>query len=227
MIIFGRTSHTFIRLYTFFKYRTLYCVSNLPLGTKLLSLCCIGFAVMFMSSIVHCIAVLAFQLCRVQTLTPISACPASCVCEKTLLVNCASLGLSKVPSHIPATATALDLSHNALHSLAPLGSGHMHLQGLQHLQVGNNSLESLAMCSGIQAIAGTKTLMRRKQSCVSWAPDLQLLSADRNHLKYLPRGENIGCSHTWAHAGYFTKLIYDLQKSCHGGNGNVVTIISH
>ncbi|MCI4389287.1 hypothetical protein PGIGA_G00096090 [Pangasianodon gigas] len=143
---------------------------------------------MLVSSVVHCIAVLIFQLWGVQTLSPISTCPASCVCEKTLLVNCASLGLSKAPSHIPATATALDLSHNALHSLAPLWSGHMHLRGLQHLWVGNNSLESLSMCSGIQGIVGTRTLTRRKQRCVSWAPDLQSLSADRNQLKCLPRG---------------------------------------
>ncbi|XP_053469814.1 beta-sarcoglycan isoform X1 [Ictalurus furcatus] len=143
---------------------------------------------MLVSSVVHCIAVLIFQLWGVQTHSPIPACPASCVCEKTLLVNCASLGLSKAPSHIPATATALDLSHNALHSLAPLGSGHMHLRGLQHLWLGNNSLESLSMCSGIQGILSTRSLTRRKQRCVSWAPDLQSLSADRNQLKRLPRG---------------------------------------
>lgn len=168
---------------------------------------------MLVSSVVHCIAVLIFQLWGVQTHSPIPACPASCVCEKTLLVNCASLGLSKAPSHIPATATALDLSHNALHSLAPLGSGHMHLRGLQHLWLGNNSLESLSMCSGIQGILSTRSLTRRKQRCVSWAPDLQSLSADRNQLKCLPRGENISNLHTWAHPDYFRNLIYDLISS--------------
>ncbi|XP_027001978.2 uncharacterized protein LOC113642587 [Tachysurus fulvidraco] len=143
---------------------------------------------MLVSSLTHCLSVLIFQLWRVQTFSPISACPDSCVCEDTFLVNCASQGLPTAPSRIPATATALDLSHNALHSLSPLGSGHMHLQGLQHLRVGNNSLESLSMCSGIQGIAGTRTLTRRKQRCLSWAPDLQSLSADRNQLKCLPRG---------------------------------------
>lgn len=137
---------------------------------------------MLVSSGVHCLAVLIFHLCWVQTLAPATACPASCVCEKTLLVNCASLGLSKAPLHIPATATDLDLSHNALRSLAPLGSSHMHLRGLQHLRVGNNSLESLSMCSG---------MTRRTQGCVSWAPDLHSLYAERNQLKCLPRGENL------------------------------------
>ncbi|KAF7690115.1 uncharacterized protein LOC124376668 [Silurus meridionalis] len=143
---------------------------------------------MLVSCIVHCIAVLIFQLCGVQTLSPITSCPASCICEKSLVVNCASLGLSKAPSHIPATATALDLSHNALHSLAPLDSGHLHLHGLQQLQLGNNSLKSLSMCSGSRGVVSTRTLTRRNQRCVSWAPDLQLLSADRNQLKCLPRG---------------------------------------
>lgn len=149
---------------------------------------------MLVSSLVHCIAVLFFQLWGVQTLSSIPACPASCLCEETLLVNCASLDLPTAPSHIPATTTALDLSHNALHTLAPLGAGHMLLPGLRHLRVGNNSLESLSMCSGSQGIVGTLT--RRKQRCVSWAPDLQSLSADRNKLKCLPRGENFTHSQT-------------------------------
>ncbi|KAI5619986.1 leucine-rich repeat-containing protein 66 [Silurus asotus] len=143
---------------------------------------------MLVSCIVHCIAVLIFQLCGVQTLSHITSCPASCICEKSSVVNCASLGLSKAPSHIPATATALDLSHNALHSLAPLDSGHLHLHRLQHLQLGNNSLKSLSMCSESRGVVSTRTLTRRNQRCVSWAPDLQLLSADRNQLKCLPGG---------------------------------------
>lgn len=138
---------------------------------------------MLVSSVVHCIAVLIFQLWGVHTLSLVPVCPASCVCETSFLVNCASLGLSNAPSHIPATATVLDLSHNALLSLAPLSSGHVRLRGLQHLWLGNNSLESLSMCLG---------MTRRKQRCVSWTPDLQSLSADRNQLKLLPRGEDIG-----------------------------------
>lgn len=164
---------------------------------------------MLVSSLAHCLSVLIFQLWGVQTFSPIPACPVSCVCEETFLINCASQGLPKAPSHIPATATALDLSHNDLHSLSPLGSGHVHLQGLQHLWVGNNSLESLSMCSGIQSIAGTRNLTRRKQRCVSWAPDLQSLSADRNQLKCLPRGKNITHSHKQSHPEYFRNLIYD------------------
>ncbi|TSN30184.1 Leucine-rich repeat-containing protein 66 [Bagarius yarrelli] len=143
---------------------------------------------MLVSSFAHCTAVLLFQLWQVQTFSPISACPASCTCDKTLLVNCSSLALPKAPSHIPATATALDLSHNALQTLAPLASGHMYLRGLQHLWVGNNSLESLSMCWRIQGNMGTRTLTRRNQKCVSWTPDLELLSADRNQLKCLPKG---------------------------------------
>lgn len=165
------------------------------------SLYYIGFAAMLVSSVVHCIAVLIFQLLGVHTLSPVPACPASCVCEKSLLVNCASLGLSKAPSHIPASTTALDLSHNALHSLAPLGSSHVRLRGLQHLWLGNNSMESLSMCSG---------MTRRKHRCVSWAPDLYSLSADRNQLKRMPRGENLS---THGHAQTISESSFMTSKN--------------
>lgn len=166
---------------------------------------------MLVSSILHCTAVLIFQLWGVQTFSPVLTCPDRCVCEKTLLVNCTSLDLSKAPSHIPATTTALDLSHNVLHSLASLGTGHVPLQGLQYLWLGNNSLESLSMCS--RGIVGTSSLIRRTQRCVPWAPHLQSLSADRNQLKFMPRGENVTHLYTCTHPGYFKNLIYDLQKS--------------
>ncbi|XP_072538773.1 uncharacterized protein lrrc66 [Salminus brasiliensis] len=136
------------------------------------------------SSLVPFIAILLLQLWGAQTFSHTVFCPTPCLCQKTLL-NCSSSGLSEVPSHIPATATALDLSHNALHSLVPLG--HIRLKGLQHFWVGDNALESLSMCLG-KGAERTKILRRRKEWCVSWAPDLQLLSAERNQLKRLPSG---------------------------------------
>uniref|UniRef100_A0A3B1KDG5 Ig-like domain-containing protein n=1 Tax=Astyanax mexicanus TaxID=7994 RepID=A0A3B1KDG5_ASTMX len=146
---------------------------------------CIGPAVMSASSLVPCIAILLLQLWGAHAFSSTPLCPTPCLCQQTPLLNCSSSGLSESPSHIPATATALDLSHNAIRSLVPLGRAR--LRGLQHLWVGDNALESLSMCLG-KGVEGTKCLPRRKEWCVSWAPDLQLLSAERNQLKRLPKG---------------------------------------
>ncbi|XP_049337795.1 uncharacterized protein LOC103040471 isoform X3 [Astyanax mexicanus] len=137
------------------------------------------------SSLVPCIAILLLQLWGAHAFSSTPLCPTPCLCQQTPLLNCSSSGLSESPSHIPATATALDLSHNAIRSLVPLGRAR--LRGLQHLWVGDNALESLSMCLG-KGVEGTKSLPRRKEWCVSWAPDLQLLSAQRNQLKRLPKG---------------------------------------
>ncbi|KAK1796626.1 hypothetical protein P4O66_008926, partial [Electrophorus voltai] len=144
-------------------------------------------AVMLVSILLSCCVVLLLRLCGTNTVVPSPACPVSCLCQETPFLNCSSSGLSKAPSLIPTTATSLDLSHNALHSLLPLGSGRARLRGLQHLWVGNNALERLSLCLG-KGTEGTKTLGRREGHCVPWAPDLQLLSAERNQLKCLPRG---------------------------------------
>ncbi|KAL0164433.1 hypothetical protein M9458_040186, partial [Cirrhinus mrigala] len=64
--------------------------------------------------------------------------------------------------------------------------GHVKLKRLLHLWVGSNALESLSLILKKDR-SGTRTLTNRQQECTSWAPDLQLLSAERNHLKHLPK----------------------------------------
>ncbi|KAL7888021.1 hypothetical protein AOLI_G00029950 [Acnodon oligacanthus] len=140
---------------------------------------------MSLSSLVLCFVVLLLQLWGAHTLPPTPACLTHCLCHKTPLLNCSSSGLSEAPSQIPVTATALDLSHNALQSLVPLVSGR--LRGLQHLWVGDNALETLSLCLG-KGLKATKTLTGRRERCMTWAPDLQLLSAERNQLKRIPGG---------------------------------------
>uniref|UniRef100_A0A673LYK7 LRRCT domain-containing protein n=1 Tax=Sinocyclocheilus rhinocerous TaxID=307959 RepID=A0A673LYK7_9TELE len=55
---------------------------------------------------------------------PTSACPVPCLCQHGPLLNCSSLGLTEIPTRIPATAVSLNISNNALRSLAPLSFGH-------------------------------------------------------------------------------------------------------
>ncbi|KAI4878253.1 hypothetical protein NFI96_011767, partial [Prochilodus magdalenae] len=138
------------------------------------------------SGLVPFLAVLLLQLWGAHTLPPTTACLVPCLCQKTPLLNCSSAGLIKVPSQIPATATSLDLSHNALQSLGPLDSSRIRLRGLQHFWVGNNALETLSLCFG-KEVNSIKTLRRNKR-CVTWAPDLQMLSGERNQLKQIPGG---------------------------------------
>lgn len=135
------------------------------------------------SRLVFGVAVLLLQLWGTHCF-PTSACPIPCLCQPGPVLNCSSLGLNKAPSWIPESAVSLNISNNALSSLAPLSFGHVKLKGLLHLWVGSNGLESLSLILG----PGTRTLSSAEQECSSWAPDLQLLSAERNHLKRLPNG---------------------------------------
>ncbi|XP_016427420.1 leucine-rich repeat-containing protein 66-like [Sinocyclocheilus rhinocerous] len=118
---------------------------------------------------------------------PTTACPVPCLCQRGPLLNCSTLGLTEIPTRIPPTAVSLNISNNALRSLAPLSFGHVKLKGLLHLWVGSNALESLSLILKKDR-SGTRTLSSGEQECMSWAPDLQLLSAERNHLKHLPKG---------------------------------------
>lgn len=118
---------------------------------------------------------------------PTSTCPVPCLCQRGPLLNCSSLGLTEIPTRIPGTAVSLNISNNALRSLAPLSFGHVKLKRLLHLWVGSNALESLSLILK-KGQSGTRTLTSGQQECTSWAPDLQLLSAERNRLKNLPKG---------------------------------------
>lgn len=139
---------------------------------------------------------------------PTSACPVPCLCQQGPLLNCSSLGLTTTPTRIPATAVSLNLSNNALRSLAPLSFGQVKLMGLLHLWVGSNALESLSLILKKDR-SGTRTLSSGEQECTSWASDLQLLSAERNHLKHLPKGT---CMQQYA---YYTHSISNLYCKKH------------
>lgn len=149
-------------------------------------ICCLyhsGLTIMSAYISVLGVAVLLLHLWGTHSF-PTSACPVPCLCQRGPLLNCSSLGLTEIPARIPPTAVSLNISNNALRSLAPLSFGHVKLKGLLHLWVGSNALESLILK---EDRSGTRTLSSG-QECMSWAPDLQLLSAERNHLKHLPKG---------------------------------------
>ncbi|KAG1964302.1 leucine-rich repeat-containing protein [Pimephales promelas] len=150
---------------------------------------CRGLTIMSAYRSVLGVAVLLLHLWETHSF-PTSACPVPCLCEQGPLLNCSSLGLTTTPTRIPATAVSLNLSNNALRSLAPLSFGQVKLIGLLHLWVGSNALESLSLILK-KDWSDTRTLSSGEQECTSWASDLQLLSAERNHLKRLPKG--LGC----------------------------------
>ncbi|XP_047442861.1 uncharacterized protein LOC125009183 [Mugil cephalus] len=118
-----------------------------------------------------------------------AACPQSCTCQRAPLLNCSSSGLSSVPWHIQDSVTELDLSHNLLDSVTlrrPYNS-------LRSVWLGNNSITHLSLCVE-RKFAGPYLRGRPRlgpqsgRGCVSWAPKLQLLSAERNQLIQLPEG---------------------------------------
>jgi len=141
------------------------------------------------------VAVLLLHLWETHSF-PTSACPVPCLCQQGPLLNCSSLGLTTTPTRIPATAVSLNLSNNALRSLAPLSFGQVKLIGLLHLWVGSNALESLSLILK-KDWSDTRTLSSGEQECTSWASDLQLLSAERNHLKRLPKGKCMQQEHEY------------------------------
>lgn len=115
-------------------------------------------------------------------------CPESCICQGALLLNCSLAGLSSVPQPVQDPIAELDLSHNLLSSV----SFHQPHPNLRNLWLGNNSIPHLSLC--IERTATARRLGRRsaagsRSRCLTWAPALQLLSAERNLLERLPRGE--------------------------------------
>lgn len=121
------------------------------------------------------------------------ACPEPCTCLRAPLVNCSSSGLSLVPQSIRDSVTELDLSHNLLSSVAL----DRPLRDLRAVWLGNNSITHLSLC--VERAPGGPRLLRARpwssQGCESWAPDLQLLSVERNQLERLPEGESELCCH--------------------------------
>ncbi|KAM5148036.1 leucine-rich repeats and immunoglobulin-like domains protein 1 [Mantella aurantiaca] len=67
-------------------------------------------------------------------------CPGNCTCTGDL-VDCSNLGLTDTPTHLPAWATHLNLSHNKLKKIDP--AAFVELLGLREVQLGYNELTSI------------------------------------------------------------------------------------
>lgn len=104
-------------------------------------------------------------------------CPPSCSCRGPSVLNCSLAGLWTMPK-IPDSVTHLDVSHNGLERVALLRRT---LPRLRSLSLANNSIARLSLC-----IHGRV----QGRGCDSWAPNLHLLSVERNQLRRLPRGES-------------------------------------
>ncbi|XP_019752493.1 uncharacterized protein lrrc66 [Hippocampus comes] len=102
-------------------------------------------------------------------------CPPSCSCRGTSVLNCSLAGLWTMPK-IPDSVAHLDVSHNGLERVALLRRT---LPRLRSLSLVNNSIARLSLC-----IHGRV----QGRGCASWAPNLHLLSVERNQLRRLPRG---------------------------------------
>lgn len=111
-------------------------------------------------------------------------CPEPCTCRGAPLLNCSSSGLSSVPRRIQHFVALLDLSHNLLGSVTLLRAR----PHLRSVWLGNNSITHLSLCVDRHP-GGHGVTDGRLTGCVSWAPFLQLLSAERNQLEHLPEGE--------------------------------------
>ncbi|XP_041646960.1 serine-rich adhesin for platelets [Cheilinus undulatus] len=121
----------------------------------------------------------------------IPACPESCTCLSPTQLNCSSSGLTSVPGHIPDSVAELNLSDNLLDAVT-IDQRH---SNLRNVRLGNNSITHLSLCTernlGRRYVGGRRLhhlRLWRRRGCVSWAPSLQLLSAERNQLEQLPEG---------------------------------------
>lgn len=117
-------------------------------------------------------------------------CPQSCSCPTAQLLNCSSSGLSSVPRLTQDSVSELDLSHNLLSSVRL----HQPQQSLKNVWLGDNSITYLSLC--VDKSPKDRFLRRRPRTgsrarCQTWAPALQLLSAERNLLEQLPAGESL------------------------------------
>lgn len=141
---------------------------------------------MFLSKAVFRTAVLViFCVAPSTTSSSSSPCPLACLCERGPHINCSSLGLQDVPLQIPETVSSLNLSHNALRTLPPLWPGRGIVGGLRNLWLDHNKMETFSLCTRRDRIR-LKTLAT--ESCESWAPGLEQLSAVRNRIHQVPKG---------------------------------------
>ncbi|XP_067086247.1 microtubule-associated protein futsch [Osmerus mordax] len=119
----------------------------------------------------------------VQSRPPPPACPSPCLCTPGPTLNCSTAGLSLAPPLLPASLSSLDLSHNLLTSFRQRWAQ----PSLRRLWLGHNNLTHLSLCVG-----GPRPPHHGPpggmEGCESWAPALEMLSAERNLLEGLPRG---------------------------------------
>ncbi|XP_061744844.1 uncharacterized protein LOC133543934 [Nerophis ophidion] len=122
---------------------------------------------------------LLLAICGLHCSSPGPSCPESCRCPRPSVLNCSTSGLSVMsPRHIQDLVAELDFSHNLLEGMvAPTRP----LRRLRSVRLGNNSITRLSLCIQRQRCV-------KGHGCVAWAPDLQLLSAERNRLRRLPEG---------------------------------------
>lgn len=163
---------------------------------------------MAVSQWMFCAAVLLLLIQGLQCSPVPPACPEPCLCQKDLL-NCSFAGLSQAQQHVPSTVTELDLSHNLLKSITPSWPS----WGLKNLWLGHNSITHLSLCVGRtwRGKHGRIPLSHNRGRCVSWAPALQLLSAERNQLEMIPEGE----SHTHSNTSGIASLYYKCSYTNH------------
>ncbi|XP_016122204.1 amphoterin-induced protein 1-like, partial [Sinocyclocheilus grahami] len=84
------------------------------------------------------LCVLLFLAC---SCSPLSSCPAQCLCETTV-VNCVSQDLSSIPQPLPENTTALNTNGNDIRNLNN-ESFPRPLEHLTHLYVSGSQLEEL------------------------------------------------------------------------------------
>ncbi|KAJ7986507.1 hypothetical protein DPEC_G00340590 [Dallia pectoralis] len=121
-----------------------------------------------------------------QSSPTLPACTEPCLCHQGPVLNCSFAGLSLVQKHIPSTINDLDLSHNLLASFSLLWPS----WGLKNLWIGHNSLTQLSLCveRTWRGEPGRMALSHTRGKCQTWAPSLQLLSAENNQLERIPEG---------------------------------------
>lgn len=131
-------------------------------------------------------AVLLLLSSGLQRSAPQPLCPQPCRCPTAALLNCSSSDLSLPPRPIRDSISQLDLSHNLL--LGSVALDHPH-PNLQVVHLASNNIAHLSLC--VEGGGGDA----EGRGCESWAPDLRLLSVERNQLHQLPHGESGPCTH--------------------------------